>query len=122
MSGSKRSVPWYNRCLFECSLCQQQSNSKGGIEGHLKTCPWAAASEERAKEKMIKKVLHECVECGMKTLHERDSIERHVRDRHGLGLNEYGDRHGFGGLPETPVKETGTTTGYISLVFFRLQP
>ncbi len=101
LEGIPEDVPWYNGCLYQCSECSMKSYSRHGINSHARVCPYLDGGEKtRAETKLVAKRVFVCAECGFRTLHEYNYIERHLKSSHSLSLNGYAEKHILSGTAE----------------------
>ena len=84
--------PW-NRCQFQCKLCDAVYSDRRNIKSHVVTSHKMNYQEYVGQygDPEIPTAKWECLVCGSETRHARNNIYIHLRDCHSLTCDQYAD-------------------------------
>jgi hypothetical protein len=103
-----RDTVW-NRCQFECALCQAVFTDRRNMKSHALATHGLAYTEYVARhgDPEVPTPKWVCAVCGSETRHARNNIYIHLRDCHGLTCDQYAAQHGFPGSGAEVVRPVG---------------
>jgi len=108
----------WNRCQFQCKICQITVNDRRIIKSHVATHHSIKYSEyvaqygdpEISTEKWV------CAICGSETRHARNNIYIHLRDVHKMTVDQYASQYGSPPALTPLTSETDDLKGQIPSV------
>jgi len=91
--------PW-NRCQFQCKLCDAIYSDRRNIKSHVVTSHKMNYQDYVAQygDPEIPTAKWECAVCGSETRHARNNIYIHLRDCHSMTCDQYAAQHGMPGM------------------------
>ncbi len=82
---------WAWKCRYRCKICNKSFYTGVGTQKHINGSHNLMYNEYTAKhgDILIKKVLHSCIICKQRVLHDPCTLQKHMKVRHGSSLVEY---------------------------------